>query len=107
MSTPTKKKSPAKPSEPKPRYNIGQKAFTITYHKGKPEELLEVKVETRSTREYDEKEASGKKIGEIVSYSYACFDHTFAFHMIPEESLYPSFQSAANKFAEAFTHLLK
>lgn len=106
---PTKKLAPAKASEPKPKYSIGFKGWAIVYHKGKPEDLFEVQIASRVTRENELTDISGKKTGMSVSYLYnvrSASPLSFA-NLIMEEEIYPSFQAAANKFAQSFTTLLK
>ena len=108
----SKKPSPkAKTAEPKPKYAIGQKAWVITHHKGKPDEIFQIEILSIIRREYELKDGSGKKTGVEVNYSYTYVAGIFLISALPnvllEQELHPSFQSAANKFAEAFTHLLK
>lgn len=105
MST-KKPQSTAKTTEPKPKYGIGAKGFVIIYHKGKPEEILEVKVWQRIVKDQDLKDYGGKKVGVIMNFSYLVDTHQSRMDLL-ESEIHPTFQSAANKFAEAFTHLLK
>jgi hypothetical protein len=106
MSNPkSKPKTASKPVEPKAKYAIGQKVFVIISHRGKPEELAECKVESRTIVEYKPIEA-GKNLGTLITHSYSVVSHDARMN-VRENEIYPSFQSAANKFAEAFTTLLK
>lgn len=111
MSTPKKPATKSvKPSEPKPKYNIGQKGWAFTYHRGKPEEILEVKIESIHMLKFERADAIGKKAEAYVDYSYTVKVHNplaFPYNQLGENSIYPSFQSAANIFAQAFTTLLK
>jgi hypothetical protein len=96
-----KKKKTTTP-EPKPKYSLGQKLFTITYHKGKPENIFEVKVQRRTKIEQRHEFMTGENKNKIfVSFDYFCStpDGSRTYF---EAELIPSFQQAANKFAEAF-----
>jgi hypothetical protein len=104
------KKTASKPVEPKPKYKIGDRVFYISYHKGKPEEIFQVKITGRDRRENELVDGSGKKTA-AIRYTYSWAAATISFLSVPptldEGSIHPSFQSAAHKFAEPFTTLLK
>jgi hypothetical protein len=105
----TKKVTP-KTQEPKAKYNIGQHVFTISYHKSKPEELVEVEIVERIKREYPEKDFIGKKIGTRISYEYFVKSPVvipFIPNNLKEYELYPSFFEAAKVFAKSFLVTLK
>ena len=102
----TKKKVAPKAAERKPKYNIGQKGFAITYHKGKPEEVWEVEVVSCVAREYEEKDFLGKKTGIGISYSYMGRTGTSVMNLM-ECEIFHNFGEAAKEFAKAFLFLLK
>jgi hypothetical protein len=99
MSTPSKKK--VTKSEPKFRYNIGQKLFVLTFHKGAPENIWEVVICARINRETKQYGIPVTK-NTITFLSYDCLTPQSGLTIYDESELHPSFQSAANKFAEAF-----
>jgi hypothetical protein len=92
------KKSP----EPKPKYNLGQKLYTITFHKGKAENIVEVMVRSVRATKIAMVNDIGKNAGTITTFSYGVTRPDIAVTELWEIELYPSFQSVANKFAEAF-----
>jgi hypothetical protein len=107
MPSPSKKKpTTVKPVEARPKYNIGQKCFAIVYHKGRPEDIFEGEIASRNSRECELGGDPGKKYGTAIGFSYT-FRTKISAPILMEEEIYPSFQSAANKFAQAFTTLLK
>jgi hypothetical protein len=99
MSTPSKKKV-TKP-EPKFRYNIGQKLFVLAFHKGMPENIWEVVICARINRETKQYGIPVQKTS-LTFLSYDCSTPQGGMAIYAESQLHPSFQSAANKFAEAF-----
>lgn len=94
------------PTEPKPKYNIGQTVYAIIYHKTKPEELLEVEIVTVVERRYAELDYLGKKTGTGFNFSYSVRTKTSAM-ILMEAEIHPSFFEAAKVFAKAFLVLLK
>jgi hypothetical protein len=103
---PTAKKSTPKSADPKFKYSVGQRVFTIVYHKGKPEELLEGEIIDRVSREYTEKDHLGKKTGTGVCFTYLVRT-SLECTSLYETEIYPAFVEAAKVFAKAFLVLLK
>ena len=102
----TKKKAVAKTPEPKALYSVNQKVFTIAYHKGIPEQLIEAKVwavKSSKTAVFE----YGKVIGSKTQYSYVLTLPDGMAQEQPEFSIYPSFFEAAKVFAKSFLTLLK
>jgi hypothetical protein len=99
MSTPSKKKVTPKAD---PKYSLGHKLFTITHHKGQPEEIWEVKVKSRTKTENKLQYMTDPKDSVVIAFSYECYTPKNGFVSFNERELYPSFQQAANKFAESF-----
>jgi len=95
----SKKKTP---TTPKPKYTIGQRLFTLTFHRERPEEIWETKVIARKTYETKVPSITGGKTEFGIYFSYTVLTPDSGHKELYEEELYPSFQSAANKFAEAF-----
>jgi hypothetical protein len=87
---------------PKPKYTIGQRLFTIISHRGRPEEIWETKVIARKTYETKMSPFPGGKPESGISFSYTVLTPDSGHKELYEEEFYPSFQQAANKFAEAF-----
>jgi hypothetical protein len=105
MSSKTKK--PSSPTAHKPKYEVGQSVFYISYHKGKPEELTEFRIVARTTREYDVK-FPGEKTRKEIHFTYEVYSPSLIpGHDIAESLLYPSFFEAAKVFAKAFLKTLK
>ena len=107
----SKKKVTQKASEPKPKYNIGQRAFALSYHKGKPEEIFEIEITDRFRRESPLRDFLGKKIGTQTTYSYhtktpPTFD-ALPYGSLSENELYPSFVEVAKAFSQRFLTRLK
>jgi len=99
--SPFNRKPKVKVPEPKFRYNIGQKLFVITYHKGQPENIWEVKVTSRSRREIIRHSVPATK--ETMTFiSYHCLTPDGGAQSYDESFPFPSFQQAAVKFAESF-----
>jgi hypothetical protein len=96
----TKKKTT--PKSPEPKYKLSQRLYTIIFHKGRPEEIWEVKVLSRKSYEEMMVTPTGHNIGKSILFSYILLTPDSGHKEIYEELLYPSFQQAANKFAEAF-----
>jgi hypothetical protein len=101
-----KKSATQKAPESKPRYALGQKVCFIFYHKGKPEEIVEGIVVSRTRREYEEKDFLGKRAGIGISYSYMLRTSGVPVDAF-EKELYPSFFECAKVFAKSFLTLLK
>lgn len=103
---PFKKDAP----EPKPKYNIGQKVFLITYHRGLPENIFEVKITGRSTWEHKLLGIPGEKneFATAFRYGFHCDSGLYTSVASADEStLYQNFAEAAKVFAKAFLVLLK
>jgi hypothetical protein len=113
MSTQTKSKSPATPSrkqktvDPRPKYSLGQKVYYISFHKGMPENLFQVKVIKRNSTEYWSGSSSDLKPTLKHYFLYDLFSEVLEAKDIYEERLYPSFFEAAKVFAKSFLTLLK
>jgi hypothetical protein len=103
----TKKKVTPKAVEPKYRYAIDQKVFTIVNHKGRPEELLEVKILARSKREIALRDMAGKRVGTDTIFSYYVIKPDGFTGDLWEVQLYPNYVEAAKAFAKGFLFLLK
>ena len=101
IESPFNRKPKVKVPEPKFRYNIGQKLFVVTYHKGQPENIWEVSVCARINRETKQYGLPVTKTT-LTFLSYDCLPPQGGMAIYSESQLHPSFQSAANKFAEAF-----
>jgi hypothetical protein len=99
--SPFNRKTKAKAPEPKAKYSLGQKLFTIAYHKGRPENILEVKVSRRTKTELNCDYLIGRTKEVIVSFDYFCSTPDGCKTFL-ETELIPSFQQAASKFAEIF-----
>jgi hypothetical protein len=97
----SQKKKVTKAPEPKFRYNIGQKLFVLTFHKGMPENILEVVICARINRETKQYGIPVQKTT-LTFLSYDCLTPQSGMVKYDESQLHPSFQQAANKFAEAF-----
>ena len=98
------------PTEPKPKYSIGQKMFLITYHRGLPENILEVKITGRSSWECKIFGMPGDKTESAMTFSYEFHCDSGLYTSIPrveESGLYPNYAEAAKVFAKAFLVLLK
>lgn len=89
-----------------PLYKIDQKVYTIQYHKGLPEELLEGKVITVVTDEFPILDHNGKTISLDKAYSYRV-EIRGGVVSEPEGLVYGSFVVAAQVFAKAFLKILK
>jgi hypothetical protein len=88
--------------EPRATYKVGQKVYVISYHKGRPEELLEGEVVCVIARQY----IVGN--GTATESSYAYTIRTYSVPVNEEESkVYPNYTEAAKVFAKAFLYLLK
>jgi hypothetical protein len=93
---------------PKPRYALGQKVYYISEHKGKPEELFEVKIIGRNYREFRSGSSGVDKVALNTYLYYDVWSNTyFDRHSIPEISLYPTYTAAAQVFAKSFLKPLK
>jgi hypothetical protein len=101
----TKKKATA-PKTPEPKYAIDQLVYTIVRHKGKAEEIIQIKVLARSKREIALRDMSGKKVGTESHFSYYAIKPDGFTQDFPEVLLYPSFFEAAKVFAKEFLKLL-
>ena len=99
--SPFNRKPKSKAPEPKPKYALGQRLFTIIYHKGMPENIFELKVSRRIKIELNCDYLIGRQKEVIVSFDYFCFTPDGSKTFL-ESELIPTFQQAANKFAEAF-----
>ena len=104
---PTKKKSTPKFTEPAPLYTIGQKYWTIIYHKEKPEDLWEVRITEIRSRKRAIKDELGKTTGMATSYMYKVDTPDGFQDDLYEEQIIPHFVEAAKRFATAFLTLLK
>jgi hypothetical protein len=93
--------------EVQPKYQIDQKVFTVTYHKGKPEELLEVKIRTRSSREIAIKDTAGKILTTKTAFSYYVVKPDGFTEDIHEVQLYPNYTEGAKAFAKGFLKLIQ
>jgi hypothetical protein len=102
-----KKSTTPKTVEPKAKYHLGQKAFTIKYHKGRPEEILEVKIGAVNSKKIGLSNNVGVRVSTATEFSYNALTPFGGLELFYETALYPSFQQAANKFAEGFLYLLK
>jgi hypothetical protein len=109
----TKKKTTTpKAIEPKPKYAVGATVYYITYHKGKPEELIECKITGQHTSRTKENDFLGKPGPMEVYFSYTIDIPTVALtyligRNVSERDLYANFTEAAKVFAKAFLFLLK
>ena len=101
----SKKKQPAT-VVPKPKYAIGQHLYTITFHKGRPEEMFECKVVARLSREYKSQKMPGRIDPAETWFSYDVITED-SFMTLTEGLLYPSFAAAAQVFAKPFLKPLK
>ena len=106
MST-AKKKSAPKVIPPTAKYNVGQKLFIITSHKGKPEELNEVKVFAVKSRKIPATDYLDKVVGTQTHFTYAVDYPSGKREDEFESSLYPNYTDAAKVFAKSFLLLLK
>src|SRR5277367_786223 len=94
-----KKKTATKVQESKPKYNVGQKVFTIYYHKGMPEELLETEIVSRTKREYREENYLGRGTTLGASFTYTCKTSSVP-AILKEEEVYPNYTEAAKVFSK-------
>ena len=88
--------------EPKPKYKLGQRLYTIIFHRDRPEEIWELKVLAKKSYEEIVVSPTGHNIGKALQFSYILLTPDSGHKEVYEDLLYPSFQQAANKFAEAF-----
>lgn len=96
-----------KTADPKPLYSVEQKVFTITYHKGRPEEIAQVRIYAVKSRKVSDKDDLGKTVGTKIDFSYSLqFPDRLAEDRY-ETVLYPNFQKAAEAFAKAFLTIFK
>lgn len=86
----TKKKVSIKTAEPKPLYEIDQIVYTISYHRGNPEELLQVKIRTRASKEIALRDLSGKRLATEKAFSYSVIKPNGFLEDIHEIQLYPA-----------------
>lgn len=106
MSTTKAKKPTPKTVVPTFKYKKEQSAFYIDYHKGVPEDLLEVKVTARISEEFNMRDAVGKISGPATVFSYDIESAKGKREGVPEDSLYPNITEASKAFAEHFLTLL-
>jgi hypothetical protein len=102
----SKKPKPSTHTAPKYRYSIGSRPYYISYHRGKPEDLLECKVIGRDAREYKSQTMPGQPATLQTIFSYEVLTPD-SFMTLPEGLLYPSYVEAAKVFAKAFLKDLK
>lgn len=112
MSTPIKKKSAvAKPSEPKPKYNIGQKVFIIDRFRTKCGEVLEARVQSVQTIKKDGRflgvQSGEKPPASFTSFEYDLVTANGAYYGMDEYGVHPSISAVSIAFANYFTTLLK
>lgn len=96
-----------KPAQPQPIYSVGQKVFTLMYHKGKPEEITEAKVFAVKSRKIADKDYLGKAVGTKTEFTYSLQFPDGLADDKHEVSLYPSFIKAAEVFGKSFLTLFK
>jgi hypothetical protein len=103
----TKKVSSKPTPKPSPLYKNGQKVWTITTHRGKPEEIREGIVHRITTSEFVPKDELGKPCAPIISFTYRVETAGVEWFDLYETLLFPSYQSAALVFGKAFVVLIK
>lgn len=96
-----------KPAQPQPIYSVGQKVFTINFHKGKSEELTEARVYAVKSRKIADKDDLGKTVGTKTEFSYSIQFPDLMAEDRWETALYPNFQKAAEAFAKPFLTIFK
>jgi hypothetical protein len=84
------------------KYKVGQRVYTIDYHKTIPEEIIEGVVEAVITKEI----GLGKNGLTETTYGYNIKNAPFPFTE-DEEKAYPNFTEAAKVFAKTFLKPLK
>lgn len=100
-------KKTTKPThKPLALYKNGQKVWTISYHRGKPDQLLEGVIKRVNSAEYVPEDELGKAKSPIISFSYKVATSPFWLDLM-EAELYPNFVEAAKVFAKHFVVLVK
>jgi hypothetical protein len=100
------KKKPSTPTAPKYKYGFGARPYYISYHRGKPEELIEVKIIGRDAREFKSQKDPSQPATLQTIFSYEVLTPD-SFMTLTEGLLYPSYVEAAKVFAKAFLKPLK
>lgn len=103
----TKKKTTAKTAAPAAKYKNGQKCYFISYHRGKPEELVECKINGVSSLEVVPTDELGKAMGPIISFAYRVDAATGFKYDKMQGELFGSFIDAAKAFTAPHLILLK
>jgi hypothetical protein len=105
MST-TKKKTVAKATEPKARYENGNRVFICCYVFSGPGLILEGEVRRSDAIKHPMISDNGKIVGSETFFSYIINTAKGEFE-VHESNVYPSFFEAAKVFAKSFLVLLK
>jgi hypothetical protein len=109
MSTPKSqtKKTASKPVEPKPKYRNEQLLFFIDYGRNKSGRVLQSKVSSWTSVNFNLTDSAGKKIGSVTKFQYEILTADGYFEDVNEDFLYPTLQSVSLAFTQNFTTLLK
>lgn len=104
---PYKSKATAKPSEPKPKYSIGQKAFFIDRIRSKTGEVLQVAIQSVHSIKVPQVSDTGKITHFLIDFEYDLHSNLGRYEEVCEIDLYPTLTAVSLSFAQKFIHLLK
>lgn len=102
-----KKKSTLKPADPKPKYNVGNRLYFISYRSPQRPVIMQGEVSNAKTEKVPLKDATSGKITGTYTYLTYEMDTAFGPWEVDETDLIPSFVEAAKTLAKSYLHLIK
>src|ERR1700742_2869814 len=100
------KKKTVSQTEPKPRYNNGNKVFICNYAFSGPGLILEGEVRRSDSQKYPVLSDNGKIVGNSTHFTYIVNTTKGEFD-VGEGEVYPTYSQAAKVFGRGFLYLLK